>query len=143
EFAPLREDALADVGLGWPLLRRLLAELGRRLTTATAIERADDVYWLTADELRQAATALDAGDALQPAGALVAERRARWAAQRRVAPPTSLPVREGMSNAGTAMTMWMPTRTKQADGNMIQGIGASPGRVTGTARVLCGPEDFG
>src|SRR5262249_47325455 len=30
-YAPLREDSLADVGLGWPLLRRILHELGRRL----------------------------------------------------------------------------------------------------------------
>jgi pyruvate,water dikinase len=28
-FAPLREDALADVGLGWPALRRMLREVGR------------------------------------------------------------------------------------------------------------------
>ena len=29
--APMREDALADVGLAWPQLRRMLAEIGRRL----------------------------------------------------------------------------------------------------------------
>src|SRR5215207_1668610 len=36
--APVREDALADVGLGWPVMRRMLLELGRRLTEAEAVE---------------------------------------------------------------------------------------------------------
>ena len=33
-IAPIREDALADVGLAWPQLRRMLVELGRRLVAA-------------------------------------------------------------------------------------------------------------
>ena len=32
--APVREDALADIGLAWPQLRRMLRELGRRLVDA-------------------------------------------------------------------------------------------------------------
>src|SRR5215204_4306562 len=36
--APVREDALADVGLAWPIMRRMLLELGRRLTEAEAVE---------------------------------------------------------------------------------------------------------
>jgi pyruvate,water dikinase len=37
---------------------------------------------------------------------------------------------------------WMPARSNQAAGRTIQGIGASPGRVTGRARVIHGPEEF-
>jgi len=36
-----------------------------------------------------------------------------------------------------------PARTDDAAGAILKGIGASPGRVTGTARVLRGPEEFG
>ena len=36
----------------------------------------------------------------------------------------------------------MPARSGREAGNLIMGIGASPGRVTGTARVICGPEEF-
>ncbi len=36
----------------------------------------------------------------------------------------------------------MPARSDREAGNLIMGIGASPGRVTGTARVICGPEEF-
>jgi pyruvate,water dikinase len=36
----------------------------------------------------------------------------------------------------------MPARTGQGAGRIIKGIGASPGRVTGVARVIHGPEEF-
>ena len=35
-----------------------------------------------------------------------------------------------------------PTRMNQEDGDMIKGVGASPGQVTAKACVLHGPEDF-
>jgi rifampicin phosphotransferase len=60
-YAPLREDALADVCLGWPVLRRLLLEMGRRLVVAGGIADRQDVFWLTLDEIAAAAQALDAG----------------------------------------------------------------------------------
>ncbi|UUL76175.1 hypothetical protein NG819_19950 [Pseudarthrobacter sp. Fe7] len=50
ETAPLREDALADVGLAWPLLRRMLLELGRRLVASSVIAAPDDVFWLRFSE---------------------------------------------------------------------------------------------
>ena len=64
KYVPLREDALAEVGLAWPLIRRMLFELGRRLVAAGAIEKPDDVFWLEGDELGDAAQALDAGRAI-------------------------------------------------------------------------------
>ena len=75
-FAPLREDALAAAGLGWPVLRRMLREIGRRLTEASAINTPDDVFWLTLDDLQEAATALDAGQAQANYRTVIAER---WA----------------------------------------------------------------
>ena len=38
DSAPLREDSIADLGLGYPLLRKMLAELGRRFAETGAIE---------------------------------------------------------------------------------------------------------
>ena len=37
DAAPVREDALADTGLAWPVMRRMLLELGRRLVEAGAV----------------------------------------------------------------------------------------------------------
>ena len=36
----------------------------------------------------------------------------------------------------------MPARSNQVAGSIIKGIGASPGRVTGPACVIHGPEEF-
>ncbi|HEX5416258.1 MAG TPA: PEP-utilizing enzyme, partial [Chloroflexota bacterium] len=142
EFAPLREDALADVGLGWPVLRRMLREAGRRLVAADAIANPDDVYWLTRDELRADAAALDAGRPPAAAQALVAKRRATWEKERAVTPPVALPVKGGARFLGIDFSGVMPARSEQAEGNVLKGIAASPGQVTGLARVIHGPEEF-
>ena len=113
-FAPLREDALADAGLGWPVLRRMLREIGRRLTEASVIDTPDDVFWLRLDELQQVATALDAGQPLADYHAVVAERRATWESERAVTPPAALPLKGGARFLGIDFSSWMPARTRPA-----------------------------
>jgi pyruvate,water dikinase len=141
-YVPLREDALADVGLGWPLMRRMLFELGRRLAAAGAIERPDEVFWMQGDELREAAEALDAGRTeLESLSGAVRERKSEWQAQRLATPPPLLP--KGVRFLGMDWQRWMPARSGEPTGGVIEGVGASSGRVTGRARVLRGPEDFG
>ncbi|MFN8636469.1 MAG: PEP/pyruvate-binding domain-containing protein [Chloroflexota bacterium] len=141
-YAPLREDALGDVGLGWPLVRRLLRELGRRLVVAGAVEREDDVFWLLDSEVDAFADELDRGRTrLDDTMAAVRERKARIGRESRQTPPSSLP--ERVTFAGFDFTSWLPARTTQEAGDTIRGIGASPGRVTAIARVLRGPEQFG
>ncbi len=141
-FAPLREDALADTGLGWPVLRRMLRELGQRLVTRNVIETADDVFWLMLDELQEAATALDAGQTPADYHAIVAERHATWESERALTPPVNLPLKNGARFWGIDWSSMMPARTDQAAGDVIKGIAASPGRVTGLARVIHGPDEF-
>jgi phosphohistidine swiveling domain-containing protein len=141
-YAPLREDALADVGLAWPLMRQMLFELGRRLVAAEAIERIDDVFWLERDELRNAAAALDAGRTeIERFSDAIGERRSRWRAPRLATPPTLLP--RGRRFMGIDWERLMPARSDEQTGDTIEGAGASSGRVTARARVLRGPEDFG
>ena len=141
-YVPLREDALADVGLAWPLMRRMLFELGRRLAAAGAIERPDDVFWLEGDELRAAAEALDAGRTeLESLSGAVGERKSEWRAQRLATPPPLLP--KGVRFLGVDWQRWMPARSEEPAGGVIEGVGASSGRITARARVLRGPEDFG
>ncbi len=141
-YAPLREDALTDAGLGWPVLRRMLREIGRRVTGASAIASADDVFWLTLGELQEVATTLDAGESLADYHAIVAERRATWESERAVTPPAVLPLK-GARFLGFDFNKMMPARSEQPTGHVLKGIGASPGRVTGPARVISGPDEFG
>ena len=131
-MAPLREDALADVGLAWPQLRRMLRELGARLVAAGVIERPDDVFWLQRAEIL--------ADPPVPCGDAVARRRALWRGQRRATPPQVLPVGSWWEKA---FARWLPAAAGEQTGAVLRGIGASAGQVTGTARVLAGPDDFG
>jgi phosphohistidine swiveling domain-containing protein len=140
DVVPVREDALADVGLAWPAMRRMLLELGHRLEKTGAIEKPADVFWLHADELEDMASALDIGETRLPSLAdAVEERKAIWRGQRRVTPPQLLP----KGTWFTAMEGLMPAASEEQTGGTIKGVAASTGRVTAPARVLGGPEDFG
>ncbi len=141
-YAPLREDALADVGLGWPVLRRMLREIGRRLTEVDAIGGSDEVFWLKAEELERAATVLDTNQPVQDYHRAVSERRAIWERERAVTPPVNLPLEGGARFWGIDWSFVSSAHTDQAVSNTIKGIGASPGRVVGVARVIHSPAEF-
>ncbi len=138
--APLREDSLADLGLGYPLLRQMLMELGRRLVQAGAVEQAADIFWMRETEVEQTTAALDRGEPVSRFAELVLQRKAVWRAEQRVTPPPALPV--GQKFFGMDMEKIGPARVSDQTGNVIKGTGASSGRVTAPACVLHGPEDF-
>lgn len=143
--APIREDALADVGLAWPLIRRMLLELGQRLASSGVISQAADVFWLRELELRTAVEFGLAGEgtitgAERPARAeAIEERKMLWRGQAKAAAPQLLPESRWMERTFGGM---MPARQQQQQGDVIKGVGASSGRVTAPARVLSGPQDF-
>ena len=148
--APIREDALADVGLAWPLLRRMLFELGRRLVGSAVVAEPADVFWLRHRELRSAvefglagpgtpaAVAITGADRPVRAGA-VEERKMLWRGQAKAAAPQLLPESRWMERAFGSM---MPAGPQDQLGDVIKGAGASAGQVTAPARVLSGPQDF-
>ncbi|MDQ0733172.1 PEP/pyruvate-binding domain-containing protein [Arthrobacter sp. B1I2] len=150
ETAPLREDALADVGLAWPLLRRMLLELGRRLVSSGVLASPEDVFWLCFQELRSAVDfglaepgahghAAIAGAPRPVRAAAVEERKMVWRGQAKAVAPQMLPQKPWMEKAFGSM---MPGGPQRQPGDVIKGAGASSGRVTAPARVLRGPEDF-
>jgi phosphohistidine swiveling domain-containing protein len=128
--APVREDALADVGLAWPQLRRMLREIGRRLQGVGVIAEPNDVFWLHRNEINEASGSL-AGQ--------VERRTAVWRGQLRATPPQLLP----KGGWGDMFRRWMPAASEEQTGDVIKGIAGSMGAVTGPARVLGGPQDFG
>ncbi|WP_284990041.1 PEP/pyruvate-binding domain-containing protein [Arthrobacter sp. efr-133-TYG-120] len=156
--APIREDALADVGLAWPLIRRMLLELGQRLVYSGVIARPADVFWLRQQELQSAvefglAAPQPPGSTEPPAPVAVAitgaarpvradvvdERKMLWRGQAKAAAPQLLPETRWMKGAFESM---MPARSQDQAGDVIKGVGASAGRVSAPARVLGGPQDF-
>ena len=137
---PLREDCLADLGLGYPLLRSMLLELGGRLAQAGAIADANDIFWLTSDELEHAVAVLSDGDPLASYAAEVGQRMKRWHAERELTPPSVLP--PGKKFMGLDPEKFTPAGTSSGDGDFIKGSGTSPGKITAVARVVHGPDDF-
>jgi pyruvate,water dikinase len=133
---PAREDAIAEMGLGHPVIRRLLGELGRRLAAAGALPAAGDIYWLLEDEVSKLAAALESGEALPDVSARIPPRQAEWRAALRLNPPAMLPERSRWAAV-------MPWSHQQKDRTVLKGLAASAGQVTAPAAVLYGPEDFG
>lgn len=148
--APIREDALADLGLAWPPMRRMLLELGRRLVASGVITEPADVFWLRRHELQSAvefgladpdpAVVAIAGAPRPVRADSVERRKAVWRGQRKANAPQMLPEMQWMNRALTGM---MPAGSQDQRGDTITGVGASPGQVRAPARVLAGPEDFG
>lgn len=157
--APVREDALADIGLAWPAMRRMLLELGRRLSASGVLAQPADVFWLRAQELR---SAIDFGLVDPPTGSgneaagepsavsitgvgrpvradAVEERKMVWRGQRRATAPQLLPANQWMQRT---FASYMPAGSQDQTGDVISGVGASGGLVTARARNLAGPEDF-
>ncbi len=132
---PAREDALADIGLAWPTMRRMLLELGRRLTSTEVLEAPEEVFWLRQTELEAAAYG-----ATTPLHRTVLQRRAVWRGQRQAHAPQMLPVAPAWVQRATRWAM--PAGDQAQSGPVIHGVGASAGTVTAPARVLAGPEDF-
>jgi len=134
DCAPNREDCIADLGLGYPQLRALLGELGRRLAVGGAIDQPSDVYWLEAQEADDLSACLENGEALPSYVVKVERRRAFWQRARSVNPPVSMPEK-------TIFSKLLPHENQE--GSQLKGYPASPGVVTARACVLRGPEEFG
>ena len=139
-WVPLREDCIFDIGLGYPVLRPMLHELGRRLVEAGAVSEADDIYWLERAEVEHAAGALDRGQALEEMTGRIRERRAVWRAEKQATPPQQLPPKVRVM--GIKADAFLPVGAEEQTGDILKGAAASPGTVTAPARVLLGPEDF-
>ncbi len=134
DCAPLREDGIAGIGLGQPQIRKMLAELGRRLTGAGVIRTPEDIYWLEASEVQDTAATLDQGGRLDSHAAAVEERKSNWQTMRKIVPPNVLP-------KNSFLARFVPS--DEQHGDILKGTGASAGKVTARACVLRGPEEFG
>jgi pyruvate,water dikinase len=135
DAAPGREDSLADLGLGHPLIRRYLNELGRRLAEGGAIPDVQSIYWLEEAEVQESITALEAGQPLPNLSDRIPPRQAERQRYLKITPPALLPEKSKWA----ALVPW---HRASDDRSTLHGIGTSAGQVTARACVLLGPEDF-
>ena len=121
-------------------VHRIWLEVGRRFAAAAVLDRPDDVFLLTPDELREAAAAFPRRDQRSR----VAARRAEMEYFRHLpVPPTlgappSAPAPADPVSAALAKFFGPPAVVAPiaADTSTIPGRRGRPGKATGTARVL-------
>jgi phosphohistidine swiveling domain-containing protein len=131
-YAVLREQQARQLTLGWPLLRRCALRLGQLLHAHGVIDRAEDVFFLTRAEL----------DTRAPLQELVARRRDTWERQRRLLAPLTIG-RPPRLIAKELLATVEAVRTPGAVAeDAIVGQPASPGRASGSVRIVHGAQDF-
>jgi pyruvate,water dikinase len=135
--AALREEQVRDFTLGWPLFRRALLRLGGHLRERGVTAAAEDVFFLTREEL---SAALGPG-AAPDLSALSAERRRTWEKQRRLSAPLVL---GKLPEVAKGKLGWAEAArsTAPAGHRRIGGQPGSPGRVTGPVRIIRSREEF-
>jgi pyruvate,water dikinase len=139
-MAQVRENALSDIGLGYPTLRQMLRELGSRCAQAGWIAQAEDIFWLSVDEVQEAVPSLERHGPATSLADRVAQRKATHQALKRATPPPMLPPRK--KYMGIDMEAFTPAAEDSHTGSTLKGVPACAGRVTAPACVLHGPEDF-
>jgi pyruvate,water dikinase len=116
-------------------IRRLILEFGGRLAQAGTLEAANDVFYLTPDELQNGRDV--------PMKLLVQERKAEMERFSRVTPPPMLgtmPAFEMTDGGSMIRAMFKgemtPPNTSQREANRVKGVAGSAGVARGTARVI-------
>lgn len=154
---PQREDNVPYTeGLPCGLVRRVLLEIGTRLTAAGALGSPGDVSFLEADELRPALEGTLSGETAQER---VRRRRAEhaWVLAHpgpSVHGPAPVPAPDvrGLPKAARRTmqaALWelshemTPPEALDAEDGAISGLGASPGRYTGPVRKIMSEAELG
>lgn len=131
----LRERARLKQALLYSRLRRILLSLGQRLVSTARLRRADDIFFLTVEEL----DALVSGSAMFPdhARQLVSLRRHAHQEVTAVAPPDSLSLAPGayFTALGDSGTRNDAPLDENEDGT-LRGVGACGGTTTARAAVV-------
>jgi phosphohistidine swiveling domain-containing protein len=123
-------------------LRLVLIEVGRKLVEAKRLDQPDDVMFLRYNELRSLIGSADSIAARE----IVAERRQEREAAERVHPRDWVGTVTPSQLAFPYLVNWgYPDRFHQKqsdDERIVTGLGASPGIIEGTARVVRTVDEF-
>ncbi len=139
-LAEVREDALSEIGLAYPMMRELLRELGQRFVEAGAIEQSEDIYWLEMDEIYASIKKLERSQSLESLSAHIEQRKAFHQKVKKITPPPMIPLKERVM--GFKSDIFIAQTEDAQAGSLLKGVPASAGRITAPACVLHGPEDF-
>lgn len=141
-YGPTREESLYYVGYAWPKLRRCALVLGQRLVDAGVLADAEDIYFLTAAELR---AVVENPSGPSPRLDLINQthyRRKLREARKQLHPPAAVP--ESFSFKMGIIDLSSRESQVRGKGNAseLMGFAVSPGQVTAPACVIHSPADF-
>jgi pyruvate,water dikinase len=139
-LAEVREDALAEIGLGYPMIRERLSELGRRFVEAGVIREVRDIYFLEKSEIDACVAEMERDMAPPALTDRVEERTAFLKRAAQVTPPPTIPPKKRIMGIKTDVFAAVSEDTQTED--LLKGVPTSAGKVTAPACVLRGPEDF-
>jgi len=141
-----RENGKSEVIKVLTMIRKLLIELGKRLADKGVLENADDIFFLRYEEIGPVVNGGADFDIRQ----IVAARRAEYNKNNSVIPPDVVfgkfdpddyvaDAEGGKAPAGQTCPTCPTSRTGEGDslvGQVLNGLGVSPGKATGKARVI-------
>ena len=133
---PIREEQVSELTIAWPVMRRAVLRIGGWLADQGAIAEADEVFFMTRDEVL-----LALGGTTAVTRADLASRRDLRAEQARLVPPRQV------GHANRMMEKVWDSFPKligavPSDRAIVSGVPASAGRATGSVRVIRRPEEF-
>jgi pyruvate,water dikinase len=135
-LVPIREEQVQELTIAWPVMRRAVLRMGETLAARGVVARPDDVFFLTRAELVDAVAADGSSRAIDTAA-----RRALRERQAGLVPPLVVghlnPVLRRVWESFPRLVGAVP-----AEGALVSGSPASPGRATGLVRVVRGPAEF-
>ena len=140
-----REDMNYYLTALWPEIRSRALEIGRRLHSSGLIETADDVFYVTRDEILQQKSWDTGTNHLR---LLVAQRKQRRDLLMRIAPPQNIPDLHHLTGIpkvlfGSLFRLLYPeTRARRRRTDELVGIPASRGVVTAPVSVVLSVNDF-
>lgn len=147
-YAAIRESRPFYLHLGWPLMRKDALDLGQRLINFQMLSRAEDVFFLTGEELIDGVTQLQSGrkpgwsDRIHLA---IQERRQEWRKQKNISPPLNVNSSFVIRLFGRLLPPQPGDRQAAAKGrsSVLKGSAGSPGKVRGHACIVKTQSDFG
>ena len=139
---PYREQALFFLGAGWPTLRRLALELGRRLVRSGSLAAPDDIFFLETVELEKAIAARLSGQSRPELVRLARERRELREGRRRLHPPAAVPPSYRLRLGLIQLSGFETQRRNVRSSATLRGFAVSPGWVRAPASVILSPADF-
>jgi pyruvate,water dikinase len=135
-LVPVRDEQVRELTLAWPTMRRAVVRIGEALAARHLIGKADDVFFLTRGEALGAL-----GGGTLPPTVDVAARRAERDEQADLVAPMFVgrmhPMLKRMWESYPRQ--WGAVRSETA---LVSGTPASPGRATGSVRVIRGSQEF-